>query len=99
VEVVVPDGYNKMQDLTFTVSAEHDVESDDPALKSLSGGTIGDGVIATGLLTEEVINQTGTILPETGAMGTLWLIVIGSMLVVLAGVFMITRKKMSVFED
>ena len=46
-----------------------------------------------------VENLTGSVLPETGAQGTFMLITGGTLLVVLAAVFMITRKKMSIFED
>jgi LPXTG-motif cell wall-anchored protein len=45
------------------------------------------------------VNNTGTVLPETGAEGTFFLITGGTMLVILAAVFMITRKKMSIYED
>jgi len=38
-------------------------------------------------------------LPSTGAEGTMMLIVGGSMLIAVAAVFMITRKKMSIYED
>ena len=51
------------------------------------------------MLFRSIVNNTGTILPETGAMGTMWLILGGSIFVILAAVFMITRKKMSVYED
>ena len=94
VEVVIPDGYNKMEDLEFTVSATHDAESEDPALTELTGGDITNGKIE-----KKVENLTGSTLPETGAMGTMWLILGGAMLVIVAGVFMITRKKMSIYED
>ena len=96
VETTVPDGYNKMADVEFTITAEHDVEAEEPALKSLTStfGTVNGGTIE-----ETVINQTGTILPETGAQGTLMIIAFSSMLVMAAVVFMVTRKKMSIYED
>lgn len=99
VETTVPAGYNKMDDVEFTISATHEADAADPALKSLSGGKLGDGVISTGLIEEPVTNYTGTVLPSTGAQGTMMLIGGGSVLIVLAAVFMITRKKMSVYED
>jgi LPXTG-motif cell wall-anchored protein len=60
---------------------------------------MGEGVVATGAITKDVINNTGTVLPETGAKGTVMLISFSSLFVVMAAVFMITRKKMSVYED
>jgi fimbrial isopeptide formation D2 family protein/LPXTG-motif cell wall-anchored protein len=99
VESKVPDGYNKMEDIEFAISAEHDEESADPALTSLTAGTLATGAVDTGIIEKDIENKTGTVLPETGAAGTMGLILGGSALVILAVVFMITRKKMSVYED
>ena len=44
-------------------------------------------------------NNKGALLPETGAMGTIIFTAVGSLLAIAAVVFMITRKKMSVYED
>ena len=93
-ETKVPAGYNKMADLTFTVEAEHTFD----AVTTLTAGAM-DTTPATGLITDVVVNNSGTVLPETGGAGTMWLIFGGAVLVMLAGVFMITRKKMSVYED
>ena len=99
VETTVPAGYNKMNDIEFTISAEHQTDSTDPQLTSLNGGLMGTGAVDTGAITKEIVNNTGTVLPETGARGTMLLIGGGAMFVLLAGVFMITRKKMSIYED
>lgn len=100
VETTIPAGYNKMDDVEFTISATHDADAADPALRSLSGG-LASGTIDTGkgLFEAPVTNYTGTVLPSTGAQGTMVLIGGGSVLIVLAAVFMITRKKMSIYED
>ncbi len=47
----------------------------------------------------EVENKTGAILPETGSFGTFMFTLIGSVMVIGAGVLLITRKKMSIYED
>lgn len=99
VESTVPEGYNKMSDIVFSISAVHSENAGEPTLISLDGGVIGTGVVDTGAITKDIVNNTGTVLPETGAQGTMWLIFGGAILVILAGVFMITRKKMSVYED
>jgi len=62
------------------------------------GDKTDDGKI-TGTITKDIVNNTGTILPETGAQGTVLLIGASTILVFLAAVFMITRKKMSIYED
>ena len=98
-ESTVPAGYNKMSDIAFSISAIHAEADGDITLTELDGGLIGMGVAETGTITKAIENKTGTVLPETGAAGTMWLILGGAMLVVVAGVFMITRKKMSVYED
>lgn len=98
-ETTVPEGYNKMSDILFSITAIHSETAGEPTLVSLDGGQMGTGLVDTGVIEKDIINKTGTILPETGAMGTLLLIGGGTMLVILAAVFMITRKKMSVYED
>lgn len=99
VESTVPDGYNKMTDIEFTITAEHEEKSADPKLTSLNGGAMGTGVVETGTITKAIENKTGTVLPETGAEGTMMLITGGAMFVIVAAVFMVTRKKMSIYED
>ena len=98
-ESTVPEGFNKMSDIVFSISAVHSETDDNPALISLDGGLMGTGVVNTGVITKEVINQSGTVLPETGAKGTVMLIGTSTLLVMMAAVFMITRKKMSIYED
>ena len=98
-ETNAPEGYNKLDDvINFTISAKHDIQSANPQLTELTS-TKGTAAINAGTITETIKNNTGSVLPETGAMGTMWLIFGGAMLVMVAAVFMITRKKMSVFED
>ena len=46
----------------------------------------------------EIPNQRGSILPETGAEGTKWFILIGSTVCVVAVVLLIVKKRMSVYE-
>ena len=98
-ETTTPAGYNTMADIEFTISAEHDVESADPKLTVLDGGVLGTGEVSTGAITKDIENNKGTVLPETGALGTVMFITIGAALAMAAAVFMITRKKMSVYED
>ena len=98
-ETTVPEGYNKMDDVVFAVSAEHSVFSGEPKLTSLDGGLMGLGDTVAGIITKDIVNNTGTVLPSTGAKGTMMLIMASSMFVMVAVVFMITRKKMSIYED
>ena len=98
-ETTTPEGYNTMSDILFSISAEHSEIGGVLTLSSLDGGQMGLGDTVTGIIEKDIVNHTGTSLPETGAKGTFLLIGGGALLVALASVFMITRKKMSVFED
>ena len=98
-ETTTPNGYNTIDDVEFTVTADHDVESDSPALNSLSGdvtsGTAEFTPITTdGSLTTDVVNKKGSVLPSTGGMGTTILYVVGTILVLAAGILLVTKKRM-----
>ena len=94
VEVAAPAGYNKIPDVEFTVTAEHDVEADQPALKSLTGGDLFTGEVATGTLTAMIENNAGTELPETGGIGTTIFYTVGGLMAVAAVVLLVTKRRM-----
>ena len=98
-ETHTPEGYNTMADIAFSISATHTENEGTPELTALDGGLITGKDLATGTISENIVNNTGAVLPETGAEGTVLLIGGGALLVMVAGVFMITRKKMSIYED
>lgn len=84
VESHTPAGYNTAADTLFTVTAEHDVSSDNPALTSLKINQT-DGDKTTGTVQADVVNKKGSNLPSTGGMGTVLLYVAGIAVFVLAG--------------
>lgn len=96
VETTVPDGYNKASDVEFTVTADHDITSDSPALNSVTGtGSLTFTSSTTdGSLTTDVVNKKGSVLPSTGGMGTTILYVVGTILVLAAGILLVTKKRM-----
>ena len=97
VETTVPDGYNKASDVEFTISASHSEEADEPKLISLSvDQTSADFTSSTtdGSLTTDVVNKKGSVLPSTGGMGTTILYVVGTILVLAAGILLVTKKRM-----
>ncbi len=99
-ETKTPAGYNTIDPIEFTITAEHDVLSDNPALTSLSGNaTTGELTFTSnttdGSLSADVVNKAGSTLPETGGMGTTLFYVLGGALVLCAGVLLVTKKRMS----
>ena len=95
VETTTPSGYNTIPDIEFTITATHDVTSDNPTLISLSGGDKFTGVISTGVVSANIENQSGAQLPSTGGIGTTIFYVLGSVLVIGAAVLLVTKKRMS----
>lgn len=97
-ETTTPDGYNSIDDVTFTVMATHDIESDNPALTSLSGDSASGELTFTanqseGSLTTDVQNKKGAVLPSTGGKGTTLLYVLGIGLILVAGILLVTKKR------
>ncbi len=98
-EIITPNGYNTIEPIEFTVTAEHQTTFDfgerTEVLTNLSSGNKGTGDVTTGTLTTNVINKKGSTLPTTGGIGTTIFYVIGSVLVLGAAVLLITKKRMS----
>lgn len=100
VETETPAGYNTIDPVEFTVTAEHDITSDSPALTSLSGNAASGKLEFTvdesaGSLTTDVVNKSGSTLPETGGMGTRVLYTLGGIFVLAALVLLVTKRRMS----
>ena len=86
-EVEAPDGYNKL-------SARQRFIISDGNLDAVFNGDIystGSGV--------HVVNKTGSMLPETGGLGTVLFTVLGSAVVLGTGVVLVTKKRMSKIEE
>ena len=95
VETTTPAGYNTIEPIEFTVSAKHEILSDDPALTELDGGELFTGEVNTGALSADVENKSGITLPETGGMGTTLFYAFGSLLVLCAVVLLVTKRRMA----
>ena len=95
-ETVVPAGYNKADDIEFTISFAIDStnpESPVGKFSSDNAAVVLDGT--NNVFKTTIINRQGTELPSTGGIGTTIFYVVGSILVVAAGVLLITKKRMS----
>lgn len=96
-ETKTPAGYNIIEPIEFTITADHTNGS----LTSLSGNTTEltfTSAAAKDSLSADVINQSGATLPSTGGMGTTIFYVLGGILAVTAIVLLVTKKRMNSAE-
>lgn len=100
-ETEAPATYNKLKEsIYFEISAAHVTEADNPTLTALSGNKVSGEISFTketeeDALSADVVNKKGANLPETGGMGTTIFYIVGAILIIGAGVLMITRRRMS----
>ena len=99
-ETKAPFGYNIIEkDQTFTISAEHDENSENPKLIALTGNPESDTIIDLGVvlkkgeLSTDVENKKGSVLPSTGGAGRVAIYVIGAILVLGGGIVLVTKKR------
>lgn len=96
-ETVTPAGFNTIADIQFTISATQTgstkVEGGDIVWSS--GNTAIKLDAANGVFDATIENQAGTVLPSTGGIGTTIFYVLGAILVLGAGVLLVTKKRMS----
>ena len=91
-ETTTPLGYNTVAPIDFTVAAEHGVQENELKLISLTGDEL-TGTVETGVLSIAIQNKTGTELPTTGGIGTTIFYVAGGVLVLLAVVLLVTKRR------
>lgn len=92
-ETTVPEGYNKAADVEFTI---------EPAYDATKSPVVLDTLTVTGFEVDKengeasitIINNAGSLLPSTGGIGTTIFYVVGGVLVLVAVVLLITRKRM-----
>lgn len=87
-ETEAPDGYNKLTGRqAFTIADGNLTASFDQDGKISAGSGV------------QVVNKTGSMLPETGAMGTVLFISFGTFVALGTGTLLVTKKRMSMIED
>jgi len=101
VETTVPAGFNAIDSQTVTVEATHTNDHEVLALGTLTADNANFTVEkdnqnkVTGHIDTDVLNEKGSTLPSTGGMGTTILYVGGSILVILAAILLITKRRMN----
>ena len=94
MEIITPAGYNSIEPIKFTVTADHETTADDPKLTELTGGDKFTGSVDHSTLTIEIQNKQGATLPDTGGIGTTIFYVVGGGLMAAAAILLITKKRM-----
>ena len=95
-ETGVPSGYNKAEDIAFTLAAE--VKDKDSATWTNSCNVFGR-LDSDAMFPTEIENVKGTTLPTTGGIGTKLFYIIGGLLVSGSLVLLITKKRMGAKEN
>ena len=95
-ETTTPSGYNTINPIEFTITAEYEIVQGAGSIKSLTG--TGDSIefspnTTAGTLTANVINESGVTLPSTGGIGTTIFYIIGGILILGAAITLIGKKK------
>ena len=86
-EVVTPAGYNQLTARQRFIISDADLDA------IITGNTVSTG---SGV---QVVNKSGTMLPETGGIGTVLFVTLGTMTVLGAGVLLVTKKRMGMIEE
>lgn len=92
VETTVPEGYTKMDDVEFAISATCSIN--DVTSLTVTPDTIATANAADGSIAMTVVNDPGNTMPATGGMGTVLFYALGAMLVC-GGIVMMMLKKRS----
>ena len=98
VETKVPEGYNQAANIEFVIVCTEPKEVKtvaDTATWSTTSTEI--TAVENSVFEGKVINRTGTLLPETGGIGTTIFYVVGGLLMAAAFVLLVSKKRMASF--
>ena len=90
-EIVTPEGYNRIDPFKVTISfnaADKKFTATANESNTVSSDNSGN------TLSMNVVNQSGGVLPGTGGIGTTMFYLLGALLVICAGVLLVTRTRM-----
>lgn len=96
-EIVAPAGYNLLKDdIVVVITATIDgTPSTLTGLAVTADSTAGTGDVNSGIVGITVANNKGATLPETGGIGTTIFYTVGGILVLVAVVLLVTKKRMN----
>ena len=92
-ETSTPEGFNTIDNMKIEINAIHKEKKEDPTKVAVTLTKKLNDKEYTGA--NEVINKSGSILPETGGIGTTIFYIVGVVLVLGAGVLLVTKKRMN----
>lgn len=97
-ETVTPAGFNTLEPITIVIGFEGPDKVSDGTEKctwtmTWNGKEVTDN--GNGIFAQDVINNSGSLLPSTGGIGTTIFYVVGAILVIGAGVMLVVKKRMS----
>lgn len=81
-------GYNTIDPITFTLSFDATSKKFTSTNDKVTVGT-------DNMLDANIVNQKGSLLPSTGGIGTTIFYIVGAVLVIGAGIILVTKKRMS----
>lgn len=92
-EITAPDGYNLLDSpINITIGWTEPAVPGQPCTWTVEGG---NASVENGIVLITVENEAGSLLPETGGIGTVIFYVVGGGLMVTAAVLLIVRRRMS----
>ena len=99
-ETVTPEGFNTLDPISFEIkfTAPTSVSGGSETctwefVSKTEGFTIENGTVA-GTAAASIINKSGSLLPSTGGIGTTIFYVVGTILVLGAGILLVTKRRM-----
>ncbi|GFI51371.1 trypsin-resistant surface T6 protein [Lachnospiraceae bacterium] len=81
-------GYNTIDPITFTLTFNAETKT---FVSDNENVTVGED----NMLDTSIVNQKGSLLPSTGGIGTTIFYIVGAVLVIGAGIILVTKKRMS----
>ncbi len=96
VELSTSTGYNLLDGPVPVVITDTSTKNDAGAITAISHTVTIDGKASTEAAPAKIQNQQGSVLPSTGGIGTTIFYILGAILILGAGVVLVSRRRMSV---